>query len=259
VTWEKTRFPAPGAAQFEADGLRWLSGAPGGARAAQVVDVSPGRLTLELIRSTAPDSHSARAFGAALARTHAAGAEYFGYIPGHTPGYMGQAPLPPEPSPAERLGWGEFYATHRVLPFLHTAVDQHRIGPAGARTIERVTQRLIDGELDHDQPAAVDGVARLHGDLWNGNVLWDADAGGEAVLIDPTAHGGHAETDLAMLHLFGQQHLADILRGYQDVSPLAAGWQDRIDLHQLNPLLVHTVLFGGSYADAAVAAARPYA
>lgn len=259
MTWVKTRFPAPEAAQFEADGLRWLSAVPGGVRTAQVTRVAPGRLELELVRSTSPTPEAARGFGAALARTHAAGAEYFGFIPGHTPGYMGQAPLPPEPAAAERLGWGEFYATHRVLPFLRTAVDQHRIGPAGARTIERVAQRLIDGELDHDQPSAVDGVARLHGDLWNGNVLWDAGADSEAVLIDPTAHGGHAETDLAMLHLFGQQHLAEVLRGYQEVSVLAGGWQERIDLHQINPLLVHTVLFGGSYADAAVAAARPYA
>ncbi|WP_159058348.1 fructosamine kinase family protein, partial [Streptomyces europaeiscabiei] len=96
--------------------------------------------------------------------------------------------------------------------------------------------------------------ARLHGDLWNGNVLWGAD--GHARLIDPAAHGGHRETDLAMLALFGCPHLGHILDGYQRAAPLADGWQDRVGLHQLFPLLVHAVLFGRGYADQALQAAR---
>lgn len=259
MTWTKTRFPAQHAANFEADGLRWLARADGGVRVAQVVSVGPGRLELERIASGPAAPDAAADFGAALARTHAAGAPYFGFIPGDTPGYMGQAPLPPAPGPAEATGWGEFYAHHRVLPFLRRAVEQGRIGSDGARVVERVAERLIAGDLDHDQPGLVQGAARLHGDLWNGNVLWDADDDGTAVLIDPTAHGGHAETDLAMLDLFGLAHLETVLTGYQEVSALAPGWQERVSLHQLNPLLVHTVLFGGGYAEAAVSAAQPYA
>lgn len=257
MTWTKTRFPDPLAAHFEADGLRWLAQATGGVRTAQVITANPDRLELERIAPGSPSARAAADFGAALARTHAAGAPFFGYIPGSTPGYMGQAPLPPAPEPAG--AWGAFYATHRVLPFLRTAVGQGRIDDDGAALIGQVAGRLIDGQLDHDQPAGIDGVARLHGDLWNGNVLWDAASDGQAVLIDPTAHGGHAETDLAMLDLFGLPYLDEVLAGYQEVSALAAGWQGRIGLHQLNPLLVHTVLFGGGYAEAAVAAARPYA
>lgn len=260
MIWRKTRFPASEAAQFEADGLRWLGAVPDGVRVATVHDVAPGVLELEEIRSGPAPRQAAAAFGGALARTHAAGAQYYGQTPGSTGGYMGQAALPPAPRAGdEPMGWSTFYAEHRVLPFLRRAVDQGEFSRADAAVVEGVAARLSDGELDHPQPALVgEGPARLHGDLWSGNVLWDARAGGEAVLIDPTAHGGHAETDLAMLALFGQQHLETILAGYQEISPLAQGWSERIELHQVNPLLVHTVLFGGSYAGAAVAAARRY-
>lgn len=256
ATFRKTHFPHPDAALFEAAGLAWLGEVDGGARVAQVRRVEPGLLELERVEESRPSPEAAETFGSALARTHAAGAPGFGFVPGETPLFMGRLALPaPDPAPAS---WGEFYATERVLPYLRRAVEQGRIGGTGQRVIEKVVARLLDGELDHPQPGLVgDGAARLHGDLWSGNVLW-ADAG-EAVLIDPTAHGGHAETDLAMLALFGAPYLGEIVAGYERVSPLAPGWQDRVQLHQLNPLLVHTVLFGGSYADAALAAARPYA
>lgn len=257
-TFRKTRFPHPDAALFEAAGLRWLAEVDDGVRVARVVTAEPGLLELERIPTGRPGPDAARAFGAALARLHAAGAPAFGHVPGEVPLFMGRiARQAPTPAP-ER--WGELYARERVLPYLRRAVEQGLIGGAGQRTIEAVVARLLDGELDHDQPALVGaGAARLHGDLWNGNVLWDPRADHEAVLIDPTAHGGHAETDLAMLALFGAPHLDQVLLGYDEASPLADGWRQRVDLHQLNPLLVHTVLFGGSYADAAVTAATPYA
>lgn len=251
----KTHFPHPDAALFEAAGLAWLGEVRGGARVAPVVSAQPGLLELETIDDGHPTPSAARTFGAALARTHAGRAPGYGFVPGSTPLFMGRLERPaPDPAPDS---WGEFYANERVLPYLRRAVEQGRIGRDGQRTIETVLSMLLDGTLDHAQPTLVgDGVARLHGDLWNGNVLWPRE--GEAVLIDPTAHGGHAETDLAMLALFGTPYLEEILAGYESASPLAAGWRDRVLLHQLNPLLVHTVLFGGSYADAAVAAAAPY-
>lgn len=254
--FRKTHFPHPDAALFEAAGLAWLGEVDGGAPVAQVVSARPGLLELEQIDDAAPSPRAAHRFGAALARTHAGGAPGYGYVPGETALFMGRLELSaPEPAPES---WGEFYANERVLPFLRRAVEQGRIGGAGQRTVEAVVTRLLDGDLDHPQPALVgEGVARLHGDLWNGNVLWPA--GQDAVLIDATAHGGHAETDLAMLALFGAPYLDEILAAYDEAATLADGWQHRVDLHQLNPLLVHTVLFGGSYAHAAAAAAAPYA
>ncbi len=73
-------------------------------------------------------------------------------------------------------------------------------------------------------------------------------------IIDPAAHGGHRETDLAMLALFGCPHLDAVLAAYDEAAPLAEGWRDRVGLHQLFPLLVHTVLFGGGYARQALRA-----
>jgi fructosamine-3-kinase len=95
----------------------------------------------------------------------------------------------------------------------------------------------------------------LHGDLWWGNVLFGAD--GRAWLIDPSVHGGHPEEDLAMLALFGR--VPDrLLAAYQDVSPLQPGWQERVALFQLYPLLVHTVLFGAGYRSQAEAVASRF-
>jgi fructosamine-3-kinase len=113
--------------------------------------------------------------------------------------------------------------------------------------IDGVMARCAAGDFDDDDPPA-----RLHGDLWSGNVMWTP-AG--AVLIDPAAHGGHRETDLAMLALFGCPHFEAVLAGYQGHRPLRAGWRDRVGLHQLYPLLAHAVLFGGGYARQALAAA----
>jgi fructosamine-3-kinase len=98
--------------------------------------------------------------------------------------------------------------------------------------------------------------ALLHGDLWWGNVLFGRD--GQAWLIDPSVHGGHPEEDLAMLALFGSvpDHL---LGAYAEVHPLSPGWQERVALFQLYPLLVHTLLFGGGYRARAEAVARRFA
>src|SRR3546814_15923576 len=95
--------------------------------------------------------------------------------------------------------------------------------------------------------------ARIHGDLWNGNGLWSSEG---VVLIDRAANGGHRETDLAMLDLFGCPFL-DVVRGaYDERSPLRAGWRDRIPVHQLHPLAVHAAGHGRSYGHALTDAAR---
>jgi fructosamine-3-kinase len=97
--------------------------------------------------------------------------------------------------------------------------------------------------------------ARLHGDLWGGNVLAGAD--GRPWLIDPAAYGGHREIDLAMLRLFGGAS-ERVFAAYEEVSPLAEGWRERVELWQLFPLLVHAVLFGGAYVESVRRVARRY-
>ena len=107
------------------------------------------------------------------------------------------------------------------------------------------------GRFDTGEPPA-----RIHGDLWSGNLMWTP---GGATLIDPAAHGGHREADLAMLALFGAPHLQACLAAYQTEWPLADGWRARVGLHQLYPLAVHALLFGGGYAAQLLATARDYA
>ena len=141
-----------------------------------------------------------------------------------------------------------FYARARLEPFLRRAVNRGAIGAADRSSVESVIDDI--GSL----AGPAEPPARLHGDLWSGNVLWGAD--GRAWLVDPAAHGGHRETDLAMLALFGAPHLDALLAAYDAERPLAAGWRERVPLHQLHPLLVHAALFGGGYGARAGAAAR---
>ncbi len=115
--------------------------------------------------------------------------------------------------------------------------------------MERVCARMADF-VGPDEPPA-----RLHGDLWSGNVLWGRD--GRAWLIDPAAYGGHREVDLAMLQLFGNPG-RHFFNAYEERYPLSAGHEERVQLYQLFPLLVHAVLFGGGYAASAERAARAY-
>ncbi|WP_372346297.1 fructosamine kinase family protein [Streptomyces sp. KL116D] len=235
----------PGGARAEAAGLRWLAAADA-VRVPRVHGQEDGLLVIDRVAGGVPSAAGATAFGRELAALHAAGAPHFGAPPpgGPADASIGLAPMRNVPG-ADWPGW---YAEHRVLPYLRRAVDDGVLSPAEATDVERVCERLPALAGPAEPPA------RLHGDLWSGNVLWDT--GGAAWLIDPAAHGGHRETDLAMLHLFGAPHLGRILAGYQDAAPLADGWRDRIPLHQLFPLLVHTVLFGRGYAGQALTAAR---
>jgi len=240
----KRRLGAPaGLFAAEAAGLAWLR-VPGGARIVAVIDVSDDAITLERLQPVAPTRVAAHAFGEALAVTHDAGAPAFGAAPD---GFLGQsfiADLPLETTPEP--SWGRFFATQRLLPFAHAA-----LGRSGLDVIERLAQRLSDGVFDDDA-----APARLHGDLWSGNVMFTP-AG--VTLIDPSAHGGHRLSDLAMLALFGAPFLDDILDAYATASTvLPAGWRTLIGLHQVYPLLVHAVLFGGGYGAEAVATARQY-
>lgn len=233
------------AAPAEAAGLRWLA-ETGTVRIPVVHGHDERWLVTDRVATGQPRADAAERFGRELAALHAAGAPAFGAPPPDGPedAYIGLAPMRNVTGP----DWPRWYAEHRVLPYLRRAVDEGTVHSAEAPVFEEVCERLPELAGPAEPPA------RLHGDLWNGNVLWGAD--GHAWLIDPAAHGGHRETDLAMLHLFGCPRLDRILDGYRQTAPLADGWADRIALHQLFPLLVHAVLFGRGYAEQALTAAR---
>jgi fructosamine-3-kinase len=244
----KRRPDAPaGFFEAEAAGLAWLAEA-GGARVVRVLAVEPGRIDLEALSLDRPSRAAAHEFGAALARTHDAGATAFGVPPG---GWDGPTFIGNQPLPTRREGWprwGAFLAEQRVLPYGRLAAERGHIGGADLRLVEAACARIADGAFDDDERPA-----RIHGDLWNGNVQWTPEG---AVLIDPAASGGHRETDLAMLALFGCPFLAEVYAGYQEVRPLRSGWEQRIPLHQLHPLAVHAASHGSSYAAPLVSAAQ---
>jgi fructosamine-3-kinase len=229
-------FPA------EAAGLAWLAAA-GAVPVPGVLAVADSFLVLEWVAEEVAGLQSATRFGADLARLHAAGAGQFG---APWPGVIAGLPLPNE----QADDWPCWYATARLMPYVQIARDRGALSEADARVIETVAEQLA-GRTIATGPA--EPPSRIHGDCWSGNVLW---SGGRGWLIDPAAHGGHRETDLAMLSLFGAPYLDRILGSYQDVAPLADGWRERVPLHQLHPLLVHVCLFGAAYRDAALAAAR---
>jgi fructosamine-3-kinase len=200
----------------EADGLQWLAEGP--LRVPRVLEVAADHLVLEWLDLVGrPD---ARAFGAGLAALHALGAPQFG--------------LPRD----------NFLAT---LPQDNTAEPDWPAFYVG-----------LDRQLDQLRVASVWGPpeppARLHGDLWWGNVAATRE---EPVILDPAVYGGHREVDLAMLALFGGLPEA-LVRGYDEVAPLADGWRDRIALHQLYPLAAHACLFGGGYGAQVAATLRRY-
>ena len=217
----------------EANGLRWLAEA-GAVPVPEVLAVGPGALVISMIPPGPAPPEAAFGFGADLARLHAAGADGFG---APWPGFIASLPLDNTP---DGVDWPRWYAHRRLLPFLTRAVDAGALRSEDARLVEAVIDRI--GSL----AGPAEPPSRIHGDCWAGNVLW---SGGRGWLIDPAAHGGHRETDLAMLALFGAPSVDRILAGYNDTVPLAAGWRSRIPLHQLHPLLVHACLFGASYRE----------
>ena len=235
----------------EAAALRWLAAAdavPVPAVIALRDDEEPRLLALEWIEEGRLAGDGAEQLGRGLAALHAAGAGAFGALP------------PGAPSRALRIGplqiaiearsdWPSFYAERLLLPLARQAGDAGALSPPGVAAVERVCERITDLAGPPEPPA------RLHGDLWGGNVLSGAD--GRAWLIDPASYGGHREVDLAMLRLFGSPG-ARVFGAYDEARPLADGHEERVGLWQLFPLLVHAVLFGGGYGASAEATARRY-
>jgi fructosamine-3-kinase len=230
---------AAAALNAEASGLVWL-GQAGAVPLPEVITIRKGLLAATWLTAAGPDRATAERFGRELAWLHAAGASSFG---APWPGFIAALPLPNEAA----ADWPAWYAASRLLPYCRQARDAGDLSSADVTLIELVASRIADLAGPAEPPS------RIHGDLWSGNLLW---SDGRGWLIDPAAHGGHRETDLAMLALFGVPHLDRIIAAYQEVAPLAEGWRVRVPLHQLHPLLVHVCLFGAAYRDAAVFAAR---
>jgi fructosamine-3-kinase len=231
-----TMFPA------EARGLAWLAEARALRTPAVVAvsapDADTSYLVLELVRRGPPQRGFDDALGRGLAALHRFGAPGFGLDHDNFIGRLPQANRP-------AATWADFYRAERLEPQLRLAADHGLASPAMRRGFA-----ALFGVLG-DRVGPVEPPARLHGDLWGGNLM--CDDSGAPCLIDPAVYGGHREVDLAMMRLFGG--FGDrAFAAYDEAWPLADGHEERVDLYQLYPLMVHVNLFGGGYGASVEAA-----
>ena len=248
--FRKQRAGAPaGYFAAEAVGLDWLAEAKA-VPVVRVISVTDRELALERLREVAPSPASALTFGENLARLHDAGAPAFGFTPASR-AWFGPLDHPFEVVTSQRTSFAQYWADDRLTPLLWRA--WRVLGEAHSHTIERAIARIREGAFDGIAGGPAEKPARLHGDLWSGNVMWTAEG---ATLIDPSAHGGHRLEDLSMLALFGAPHLEQIFAGYEHAHPLPRGWRADIPAHQLYGLLAHVALFGSSYVAPTLRAAE---
>ncbi len=248
--------PPPGFFSTEAEGLRWLRETATVA-VPEVLAVSDGAtpevdegdaeksvplLVLEWVPTGRRIPDSEARLGQELAAMHRTPWATFGRPDRRTTGSRG---LPNEPCDT----WSEFYATCRLLPLARLARDTDALPGEVISAMEDLAGRLDAFDAESEPPSL------LHGDLWAGNRL--VDDRGRSWLIDPAAHGGHREFDLAMMRLFGGFG-EECFRAYDEAFPLRPGWRERIDLHQIAPLVVHAIKFGSGYVPAATSAVMRY-
>jgi fructosamine-3-kinase len=251
--YRKSRLGAPkGFFRAEAAGLKWLEVA-GGPRVVRVLDFGDDYLDLEMIPTVNPTHQAAYEFGAQLATLHSAPVSQFGISPAPN-WYFGPLSDPIALPIAPTDDYVRYWYELRMLPLLEEGVRRGRFTQNDISQTAEVAKLL---QTYCTSGAMQVAPSKVHGDLWHGNVLWsrtieqaqltsDADEV-QCVLIDPSAHSGHCEEDLAMLELFSCPFFDAVLDGYNSIRQLHSGYRERFDLHNLFPIAGHVVFFGGSY------------
>ncbi len=227
--------PPPGFFTTEAAGLGWLR-STGTVLVPEVIAVSdtPPFLALEWIEPGPANDRTDDEFGRSLAQHHSVPFEVFGRPDQRTTSSQAM-------DNRVTATWAEFYAERRIVPLTAKAVNLGAIDSTTASKLDVLVSKIDDLVGPVEPPSC------LHGDLWAGNRMVDAE--GQSWMVDPAAFGGHREFDLALMKLFGgfSQRSFD---AYHEQCRLADGWRERIPFHQLATLLVHAIKFGGGYASA---------
>jgi fructosamine-3-kinase len=187
-------------------------------------------LLLEWLEKGKPQNDCMEKFGAGLALMHQQHQSYFGLDEDN---YIGS--LPQQNTPRDK--WGSFYSENRIIPLVRQLFDSGKFTQMDLMLSEQVCRNL-DNLFPQEPPAL------LHGDLWSGNYM--ITSSGYAAMYDPSVYYGHREMDIGMTRLFGGFDNR-FYEGYHKNYPLLPGWEGRLPLSQLYPLLVHAVLFGGHY------------
>lgn len=190
-----------------------------------------GFLLQEFISEGRADPKSAEEFGQSLANLHQHHEEQYGLDHDN---YIGRLPQ----SNTWHENWIDFFIEERMQPQLQMATDAGKLGSSTVAHFESMYEQLPD--IFPDDPPSL-----LHGDLWGGNYFFDEN--GRATIYDPAVYYGHREIELAFTHLFGG-FSSSFYSAYEETYPVASGFTERKDIYNLYPLLVHTNLFGGSYA-----------
>jgi fructosamine-3-kinase len=187
-------------------------------------------LILEYLDSSARNKNYWDDFGEKLAKMHQMSNAYFGLNHSNFIGSLPQFNTPTE-------SWISFFIEQRLEIQLKMAIESEKIPKSFIPKMAVLYNKLSD-LMPEERPAL------LHGDLWSGNVM--VGSKGEVVLIDPAVYFGNREAEMAFTTLFGGFD-ASFYDSYNQHFPLASGFEDRIDLYNLYPLLVHVNLFGGGY------------
>lgn len=187
-------------------------------------------LVLEWIENIRATTKASELLGRQLAAMHKHTAKQFGF--GHD-NYMGSLPQ----SNKLHDTWSRFFIEERLQPMVKIAVDRQLLSSQDVQTFDKLYSNLSGSFTE--EPAAL-----LHGDLWGGNYLIGTH--GKPFLIDPAVSYGNREFDIAMTTLFGG-FSREFYDAYQESYPLQAGWQQRVALWNLYPLLLHLNLFGSGY------------
>lgn len=199
----------------------------------EVLHADDGILLMTWIETDGGITAGAQAHaGELLAALHDIAADGFGFQQDTLIGGLAQ------PNPWTE-SWFAFFRDHRLLHMARVALDAGRLP---ARTMARI--EALAARLDRwiGEPAA---PSLIHGDMWTGNVL--CRAGRIAGFVDPAIYYADAEIELAFSTLFATFGDA-FFDSYQSRRPLRPGFfEERRDLYNLYPLLVHVRLFGGSY------------
>lgn len=187
-------------------------------------------LLLEWIPAGPPNKKYWHTLAEGLAELHMATQDVFGL---DAPNYISILPQKNTPTP----DWETFYIQERLEPMLQRAYF-HQLIDEGFMKVFRQLYPKIEGIFPKEKPAL------LHGDLWSGNVL--VNPSGSPSLIDPAIYFGHREMDISFSRLFGGFE-PSFYETYQEIFPMEPGFEERKDLYNLYPLLVHLNLFGSGY------------
>lgn len=228
--------------EVEAQGLQLLASAKTDLQIPSVLLQTDRFLVLSWIEEGGGQQHSASDFGQELAKLHKQSADQFGLDHDNYIGRLSQ-------SNTQHTNWADFFALERIEPQVKMGIESGKLTRSILKEVEGLYKKL-GAIFPKEQPSLV------HGDLWSGNYMFTKS--GKASIYDPAVYFGHREMDIAMTRLFGG-FSANFYEGYNAVFPLEGGFDSRVTICNLYPILVHANLFGGSYCRQAENIIKRYA